>query len=170
MIWKGAKMAGNNTDKRLMINTWTNANGADQNSKLGQTTIFDNSSGQVNYTMDSVSVTVSIMPTAISTMYYTCLFITDPGGSLPTGSDGVTVGAFASWLTQYRKQIWMTEGGIVKFNAGISEDEKLMRMEAGTKRVLKPGQKLILCVWTWNKSASADNKDITFDVNVFYHY
>jgi hypothetical protein len=160
-----------NNDKKLLFGQMTISDGADTNWAYQTATLMDNSSGQVNAVLDKVMCDVSLLPTAISKYYYCFLFVTDPGGSLPTGLSGINDAQLQTWITQYRKQIWMTAGGYAKFNAAVPDDERRIdTFEANTKRTLVPGQKLLLVVAGKNASASADTLLAVYDVNIFYHY
>lgn len=160
----------NSGDKKLLFDGISHTSGADTLYDLGQATLFDNSTGQVNITLDSVSCTLSIIATGVSKHYYNFLFVTDPGGALPTGLSDCNDAGLSTWINTYRRQIWMTCGGYAKFNAAIPDEEKELVMEAGTKRTLRPGQKLILVSMTRNSQAQADSDYVKYDVNIFYHY
>lgn len=160
-----------NMDKKLLFGQMTVTTAADTNYAYQTALLMDNASGQVNLTLDKVMCDISVIPTAGSKYYYAFLFVTDPGGSLPTGLSGANDAALSTWIQQYRKQIWMTAGGFAKYNAALPEDEKKIdTFEANTKRTLVPGQKLFLVVAAKNSTASADTCVTVYDTNIFYHY
>jgi hypothetical protein len=161
------------SDKKLLFGTVNISNGADTNWDFtnGDITLYDNGSGEVNITIDAVDAEVSVLPGATNKYYYCMLFVTDPGGSVPAGLDGVTTAALQTWLTTYRRQIWMNAGGFTKYGSGIGDETaKMVPFAAETKRTLKPGQKLKLLVMAQNSSAGADTTVFCYDCNLFYHY
>lgn len=159
------------SDKKLLFGSLSHTHGADLAYDQAALTIIDNSSGQVSYVIDDVDVQLEIVPNSQSKYYYAMIFVTDPTGNIPTGLDGANIATLNTWLQNYRKQIWMSVGGYAKFNAALADEKTWLRMNAKTKRTLKPGQKLILVVITANAtSSSADSDFCVYDIGVFYHY
>lgn len=159
------------TDKKILFGQFNIAHGADVTWDKYEQTLYDNSTGELNVTIDKFMADLSFLPGTISQYYYFFLFITDPSGSVPTGLDGANDATLQTWLNNYRKQIWMSSGGYAKFNEAIGDEEiRITSLEAATKRTLMPGQKLVLVACSKNASANASTSTLVYDMGLFYHY
>lgn len=158
-------------DKRMLFGSLNVNTGNDTNwdSTGGVVTLFDNSSGEVNITIQQVDAEISVKPGTSHKYYYLMIFVTDPGGNVPAGTDGISFSSINTYLTTYRRQIWMNAGGI----ALAGQDDELVRLvpfNAQTKRTLLPGQKLVLIAMCANTGPVADQCTFVYDINLFYDY
>jgi len=159
------------TDKKFIWSAQNIVFGANANWAKAETVLKDNSTGEVNITIENIDGQMDVRPLSDDIYYYGFIFVTDPGGSVPTspaltGSDA----DLQSFLDTYRKQIWMTMGGMCEFNAGIGPKTEIL-FSAETKRVLMPGQKLILVRMARNASGTAaQNVSTCCDFTMFFGY
>lgn len=157
-----------NMDKKIGFSTQLVSTAADQNWVQNNVTVLDNSASNVANTIQSLLVNAQVYPAASNKAYMAILLVTAEDGVIPNfaGNDS----ALATALNTYRRLIWCTQSGIVKFNAGIADDA-MIPFEPNTKRVLKPGQKLIwICLAKNHANSSADSMYYMVDWNLWYDY
>lgn len=157
------------TDKKFIWSAKNIAVGANANWAKDETVLKDNSTGEVNITIESIDGQMDVRSNSDDIYYYGIIFVTDPGGTVPTGLIGDDA-ALQTWLDTYRKQVWMTMGGMCEFNAGIGPKTEVL-FSAETKRVLMPGQKLVLVRLARNASGVGPQTVSTCaDFTMFFGY
>ena len=149
------------------MSTGSVALAADTNVAQTNVVVLDNSTGNVAKVVDSMMVGMSLLPSAVDNYYYVLTYITGTDGIVPNFAG--TVANMNTVLNQYRGNVWTTQAGLVRYNAAIPDDE-IVTIEPSTKRTLRPGQKLVLCVLAFNRTATAGSLYFCYDWNLFYHY
>lgn len=157
-----------NMDKKIgfamnPVNTGANTDWVQVN-----VSVLDNSASNVANTIQSLMVNAQVYPAATNKAYMAMLLVTSEDGVIPNfaGNDS----AVSTALNTYRRLIWCTQTGIVKFNAAIADDA-MIPFEPSTKRTLKPGQKLVWIILAKNHgNSTADTLYYVMDWNLWYDY
>lgn len=159
-------------DKRLIAYDGSNTTAADLNWDWVTTIELAENAYETSVTVENVSGYIDFLNTGAGDgVYYAIIGITDGAGSYPF--DGTTMAAEAEtsaelrdFLDKNRKNIFMTRGGLV----GSSEeaDKTSIELDAATKRVLKKGQKMYLCIGFRSLTGGVFTCYYFADMTVFY--